>query len=110
LEVTPILYTFQQGESQALSFRSDTILTWVHVRTRHEFDCRFWCAAACVRIPDVDYTKLDDFALISLVVRRDETALSALYDRYSRLVFSLALRIVGERTLAEGPVILMADL
>jgi RNA polymerase sigma-70 factor, ECF subfamily len=55
----------------------------------------------CVRIPDVDYSKLDDFALISLVARRDETALSALYDRYSRLVFSLALRIVGERTLAE---------
>jgi len=64
-------------------------------------DFRFWRAAACVRIPDVDYSKLDDFALISLVARRDETALSTLYDRYSRLVFSLALRIVGERTLAE---------
>jgi RNA polymerase sigma-70 factor (ECF subfamily) len=49
----------------------------------------------------VDYSKLDDFALISLIARRDETALSTLYDRYSRLVFSLALRIVGERTLAE---------
>jgi len=49
----------------------------------------------------VDYSKLDDFALISRVARRDETALSALYDRYSRLVFSLALRMVGERTLAE---------
>ena len=58
-------------------------------------------ASACVRISDVDYSKLDDFALISLVARRDETALSALYDRYSRLVFSLSLRIVGERTLAE---------
>ncbi len=49
----------------------------------------------------VDYSKLDDYALIALIARRDETALSALYDRYSRLVFSLALRIVGERTLAE---------
>lgn len=39
--------------------------------------------------------------LVSLVARRDETALSTLYDRYSRLVFSLALRIVGERALAE---------
>ncbi|HTP07577.1 MAG TPA: sigma-70 family RNA polymerase sigma factor [Anaerolineae bacterium] len=49
----------------------------------------------------MDYSKLDDFALISLIARRDETALSALYDRYSRLVFSLAMRVVGERTLAE---------
>jgi RNA polymerase sigma-70 factor, ECF subfamily len=49
----------------------------------------------------VDYSKLDDFALISLIARRDEAALSMLYDRYSRLVFSLVLRMVGERTLAE---------
>jgi RNA polymerase sigma-70 factor (ECF subfamily) len=49
----------------------------------------------------VDYSQLDDLVLVSLVARRDEAALSALYDRYSRLVFSLALRIVGERTLAE---------
>ncbi len=49
----------------------------------------------------MDYSKLDDFALITLIARHDETALSTLYDRYSRLVFSLALRIVGERTLAE---------
>ena len=49
----------------------------------------------------MDYSKLDDSALIALVVRRDEAALSALYDHYSRLVFSLAVRIVGERPLAE---------
>ena len=49
----------------------------------------------------MDYTKLDDSALVVLVARRDEAALGALYDRYSRLVFSLALRVVGERTLAE---------
>ena len=49
----------------------------------------------------MDYTKLDDSALVLLVARRDEAALAALYDRYSRLVYSLALRIVGERTLAE---------
>jgi RNA polymerase sigma-70 factor (ECF subfamily) len=56
---------------------------------------------ACVRIFGVDYSNVDDFALIALIVRHDETALSTLYDRYSRLVFSLAMRIVGERTLAE---------
>ncbi len=49
----------------------------------------------------MDYTKLDDSALVVLVARRDEAALGALYDRYSRLVYSLALRIVGERTMAE---------
>jgi len=56
---------------------------------------------ACVTICAVDYTKLDDSALVVLVARRDEAALGALYDRYNRLVYSLALRVVGERTLAE---------
>ncbi len=55
----------------------------------------------CARIHPVDYSKLDDSVLISLVARRNEAALSVLYDRYSRLVYSLAMRIVGERTLAE---------
>jgi RNA polymerase sigma-70 factor (ECF subfamily) len=49
----------------------------------------------------VDYSELDDTALVALIARRDEGALSALYDRYSRLAFSLAMRIVGERSLAE---------
>ena len=53
------------------------------------------------RIYDVDYSKLDDTALVALIARRDERALSALYDRYSRLAFSLAVRIVGDRALAE---------
>ncbi len=49
----------------------------------------------------VDYSKLDDIALVALVARRDERALGVLYDRYSRLAFSLAVRIVGDRALAE---------
>lgn len=49
----------------------------------------------------MDYSELDDTALIALIARRDEGALGTLYDRYSRLAFSLAMRIVGERTLAE---------
>ncbi len=49
----------------------------------------------------MDYSGLDDSALVALVARRDANALSELYDRYSRLVYSLALRVVGERNLAE---------
>jgi RNA polymerase sigma-70 factor (ECF subfamily) len=49
----------------------------------------------------VDYSELDDTALVALIARRDEGALSALYDRYSRLAFSLAMRVIGERALAE---------
>ena len=49
----------------------------------------------------MDYSTHDDSVLIGLVARRDEAALSVLYDRYNRLVFSLALRVVGERALAE---------
>lgn len=49
----------------------------------------------------MDYSKLDDTALVALIARRDERALGALYDRYNRLAFSLAVRIVGDRALAE---------
>ncbi|HZY45481.1 MAG TPA: sigma-70 family RNA polymerase sigma factor [Anaerolineae bacterium] len=53
----------------------------------------------------MDYSGLDDSALVALVARRDANALSELYDRYSRLVYSLALRVVGERNLAEEVVL-----
>lgn len=49
----------------------------------------------------MDYAELDDAALIALVSRRDESALAMLYDRYSRLVYSVAFRVVGHRQLAE---------
>jgi len=52
-------------------------------------------------MPGMDYAGMDDATLIALVARRDEAALAALYDRYSRLVFSVALRVVGQRQLAE---------
>lgn len=42
-----------------------------------------------------------DEELIARVSRRDEAALGALYDRYHRLVFTIGLRIVGDRELAE---------
>jgi RNA polymerase sigma-70 factor (ECF subfamily) len=44
---------------------------------------------------------LSDVALIRLVALRRSDALGALYDRYNRLVFSLALRVVGDRETAE---------
>lgn len=39
--------------------------------------------------------------LAALMAQRDEDALASLYDRYGRLVYSVAFRIVGQRQLAE---------
>ena len=44
---------------------------------------------------------LPDAELLDQVRRRDETALAALYDRYGGLVFTVALRVLGDRDLAE---------
>jgi RNA polymerase sigma-70 factor (ECF subfamily) len=49
----------------------------------------------------VDYAKLDDTALIRQIVYHRTEALSELYDRYSRLVFSLALQTIGDPATAE---------
>jgi RNA polymerase sigma-70 factor (ECF subfamily) len=49
----------------------------------------------------VNYTDLTDETLIGLINRSQTDALSELYDRYHRLVFSLALNIVGEPAAAE---------
>jgi RNA polymerase sigma-70 factor (ECF subfamily) len=49
----------------------------------------------------VDYSALDDTTLIRLIGRAQADALSALYDRYKRLVFSLALNIVEDQHTAE---------
>jgi RNA polymerase sigma-70 factor (ECF subfamily) len=49
----------------------------------------------------VDQAAASDDALLRRLRARDESALEALYDRYSGLVFTLALRIVGDRHLAE---------
>jgi RNA polymerase sigma-70 factor (ECF subfamily) len=47
------------------------------------------------------YSHLDDEMLIRLIVRAQAEALHELYDRYSRLVFSLALGMVGDEATAE---------
>jgi DNA-directed RNA polymerase specialized sigma24 family protein len=49
----------------------------------------------------VDYSSLDDEALIGLLLQANTEALGVLYDRYSRLVFSLALHTVGDPATAE---------
>ena len=43
----------------------------------------------------------DDVSLLQAVARRDETALAALYDRFSRPVFSLVVRVVRSTAEAE---------
>ena len=42
-----------------------------------------------------------DLSLLQRIAARDTAALAELYDRHSRLVFSLVLRIVGDRGEAE---------
>lgn len=45
--------------------------------------------------------QLDDTDLIDLISQGNETALGELYDRYNRLIFSVALSVVGRQEEAE---------
>ncbi len=45
--------------------------------------------------------QLRDDELLRLIAEGDEQALGALYDRYGRLVFSIALRVTDDRSCAE---------
>lgn len=45
--------------------------------------------------------QLDDSDLIELISQKNEPALGELYDRYHRLVFSVAVNVVGRREEAE---------
>jgi RNA polymerase sigma factor (sigma-70 family) len=50
------------------------------------------------------HAQLSDAALLALCSRADESALGELYDRYGRVAYGLALRIVRDRALAEDAV------
>jgi RNA polymerase sigma-70 factor (ECF subfamily) len=52
-------------------------------------------------VPAAAVGTLPDEALIARVCWREEAALDIIYDRYHRLVFTIALRMVGDRELAE---------
>jgi RNA polymerase sigma-70 factor (ECF subfamily) len=51
--------------------------------------------------PPAENTAVDDETLIGLIRSRDEGAFSSLYERYSRLLFAIALRITGDTWSAE---------
>lgn len=49
----------------------------------------------------VGFVHLSDEALLAQIARGDEAALGALYDRFGRIVYGLALRVVRNAQLAE---------
>ena len=51
-----------------------------------------------------DLARLSDEALLSLVAASDDDALSELYDRFGRVAYGLALRILRDETLAQDAV------
>jgi RNA polymerase sigma-70 factor, ECF subfamily len=51
-----------------------------------------------------DLAHLSDEALIALIARSDETAFAELYDRFGRVAYGLARRILRDDTLAEDAV------
>ncbi len=66
----------------------------------------------CARIEDqgarkptdtaiVEIERMRDEDLLVLVAQRHESALGMIYDRYGRLIYSIALRITGDRQTAE---------
>lgn len=50
------------------------------------------------------YAQLDDDVLVNLLARRDPAALETLYDRHSRLAYSVALRVLIDQHRAEDVV------
>jgi RNA polymerase sigma-70 factor (ECF subfamily) len=53
---------------------------------------------------ETNLAHLSDEALVGLIARSDDDALAELYDRYGRVAYGLALRILRNRALAEDAV------
>ena len=51
-----------------------------------------------------EHAHLSDEALVALVARSDDSALAELYDRFGRVAYGLALRVVRDPALAEDAV------
>ena len=51
------------------------------------------------------YQAIDDFTLLHKIIRQDQSALSQLYDRYARVMYSLAFKILGSAEEAEEVVL-----
>ncbi len=56
------------------------------------------------RVMPRDLAHLSDEAVVALVARSDEVALAELYDRYGRVAYGLALRVLRDQSLAEDAV------
>jgi RNA polymerase sigma-70 factor (ECF subfamily) len=55
-------------------------------------------------MPRRDLAHLSDEAVVALCARSDESALAELYDRYGRIAYGLAVRVVRDPALAEDVV------
>jgi len=55
-------------------------------------------------MPRRDLAHLSDEAVVALTARSDELALAELYDRYGRIAYGLALRVLRDEALAEDAV------
>ncbi|MDX1415925.1 MAG: sigma-70 family RNA polymerase sigma factor, partial [Candidatus Promineifilaceae bacterium] len=49
----------------------------------------------------LDYSQFDDNILLRLILDGETQALDALYNRYGRLVYTIALRVVGDQAISE---------
>src|SRR5882762_10402648 len=56
------------------------------------------------RLMPRSFAHLSDEAVVALLARSDESALAELYDRFGRIAYGLALRILRDEGLAEDAV------
>jgi len=52
-------------------------------------------------VEETEAKQMEDAELLEAVALQDQTAMAALFDKYSRLVYSIALRVLREPDLAE---------